>query len=101
MTGIKKLSVLVGLDLPYFVKGGFWLFFSLVASTLGGIFLSSLFARTWPKDVYGQYAFLTAAFKASSRFLLRAVLILSFRTFLIADLMIGIIYLECYHGTIV
>ncbi|GEM_PF-5975439 len=61
MTGIKKLSVLVGLDLPYFVKGGFWLFFSLVASTLGGIFLSSLFARTWPKDVYGQYAFLTAA----------------------------------------
>lgn len=35
--------------------------------------------------------FLIADFKASSRFLLRAVRVLSFRTFLIADRMIGML----------
>lgn len=37
-------------------------------------------------------AFLTKDFKASSRFLLRAVLTLSFLTFFMADLIIGISY---------
>lgn len=57
----NKLSVWLKLDLSYFVKGGFWLAFSTLASILGGILLSSLFARIWPKDVYGQYSFLVSA----------------------------------------
>ncbi len=39
--------------------------------------------------VFPVRAFLTSDFKLSSLLLLRAVLVLSFRTFLIADLMIG------------
>ena len=58
---IQKFSNLVGLDLPYFIKGGFWLIFSITTAALGGLFLSSLFARVWPKDVFGQYSFLMAA----------------------------------------
>ena len=58
---IKKLSGLLGLDLDYFIKGGFWLIFASVASALGGLLLSSLFSRLWPQDVYGQFAFLTSA----------------------------------------
>ena len=57
----NDLSNLVGLDLPYFFKGGFWLTSSMILSTIGGILLSSLFARLWPKDVYGQFSFLMSA----------------------------------------
>lgn len=58
---IKKFSNLVGLDLPYFIGGGFWLSLSTFLSLVGGIFLSALFARIWPKDVYGQFSFLMSA----------------------------------------
>ncbi|OGM10422.1 hypothetical protein A2159_01525 [Candidatus Woesebacteria bacterium RBG_13_34_9] len=34
---------------------------SMIASFLGGIVLSSLFARIWPSDIYGQYSFLNSA----------------------------------------
>jgi O-antigen/teichoic acid export membrane protein len=58
---IFKYSEFFGLDLPYFIKGGFWITLSLIVTTIGGLFLSSLFARIWPPDVYGQYSFLMAA----------------------------------------
>lgn len=61
MIGIKKLSEILKLDLDYFVRGGFWLTFSAVLSALAGIILSSLFARLWPRDVYGQFSFLIFA----------------------------------------
>lgn len=54
----SKLSNILGLDLNYFIKGGFWIALSLVATTVGGIMLSSLFSRIWPPDVYGQFSFL-------------------------------------------
>ncbi len=57
----KDLSSTFGLDLNYFIKGGAWLTFSAVATALGGIILSTLFARLWPPDVFGQFSFLTAA----------------------------------------
>lgn len=58
---IKNLSGLFGLDLTYFITGGFWLACSSVVSLTGGILLSTLFARLWPKDVFGQFSFLTFA----------------------------------------
>lgn len=58
---VEKFSNLVGLDLAYFIGGGFWLGLSIVATTIGGILLSSLFARVWPKDIYGQFSFLMSA----------------------------------------
>lgn len=58
---VKKLSSLLGLDLDYFIKGGFWLSLSTFLSLIGGVFLSVLFVRIWPKDVYGQFSFLMLA----------------------------------------
>ena len=58
---LDRLSRIAGLDLEYFVSGGFWIGLSLSITALGGIVLSSLFARIWPSDVYGQFSFLTAA----------------------------------------
>ena len=47
--------------MSYFIKGGFWLSAGTLVTTIGGIFLSSLFARFWPKDVYGQFTFIISA----------------------------------------
>lgn len=57
----QKILNLVGLDLPYFIGGGFWLSISTLIILLSGILLSSLFARLWPKDIYGQYSFLISS----------------------------------------
>lgn len=57
----RNLSSIAGLDLDYFLKGGAWLTFSTVISAVGGIILSSLFARLWPPDVFGQFSFLMSA----------------------------------------
>lgn len=55
---VKKFSTLLGLDLSYFIGGGFWLLVSMVITAIGGIFLSVLFARFLTKEVFGQYSFL-------------------------------------------
>lgn len=54
----QDLSQILSLDLPYFIGGGFWLTFSTLIVTIGGIFLSSLFARALSKEIFGQYSFL-------------------------------------------
>lgn len=59
---ILLLSELFGLDLPYFIGGGFWLIATMAITSLGGVFIATLFARYWPKDMYGQYTFLLAIF---------------------------------------
>ena len=58
---LRALSFFLGLDVPYFVSGGFWITISLIVTTIGGIILSALFARIWSKEVFGQYSFLMAA----------------------------------------
>src|SRR3989344_5729983 len=58
---IEQTSALLGLDLPYFIGGGFWLVLGSVVQIVAGLFLSSLFSRIWPKDVYGQFSFLMSA----------------------------------------
>lgn len=55
---INWLSSYLSLDLNYFVGGGFWLVAGNVISVLSGIILSSLFARIWHKETYGQFSFL-------------------------------------------
>ena len=57
----NNLSKLLQLDVSYFIQGGSWLTLSTLIAGLGGIALSSLFARLWPADVFGQFSFLTAA----------------------------------------
>ncbi len=58
---IQQTSSLLGLDLTYFMKGGFWFTTSSVSSLVAGILLSALFARIWPKDMFGQFSFLMTA----------------------------------------
>lgn len=55
---INNFSKLTGLDLTYFIGGGFWLTFSMLLIAISGIFLSSTFARFLTKDVFGQYSYL-------------------------------------------
>lgn len=47
----KKL----GLDLPYFVKNGFWMFFQQTIGSMAGLLLAIAFARLVDKDIFGQY----------------------------------------------
>lgn len=56
-----KLQNFLKLDLKYFLQGGVWIITSIIINILGGILLSALYARVWPTDVYGQFAFLTSA----------------------------------------
>lgn len=55
---LKDFSSLIGLDLSYFIGGGSWLLGSMILTTIGGIFLSVLFARLLSKEVFGEYSFL-------------------------------------------
>ncbi|MEK9147080.1 MAG: oligosaccharide flippase family protein, partial [Patescibacteria group bacterium] len=57
-TKIENYSNYLGIDLAYFLRGGFWLILSMVIVTIGGIFLSALFAKLLSKEVFGQYSFL-------------------------------------------
>lgn len=57
----NNLSKLLQLDIGYFIHGESWLTLSTFIAGLGSIALSSLFARLWPADVFGQFSFLTAA----------------------------------------
>ncbi len=54
---LKQWSLILKLDLKYFLHGGFWILLSFVLTSIGGLLLSILFARLWPADVYGQYSF--------------------------------------------
>ncbi len=58
---MQNASSVIGLDLTYFVGGGFWFMLANASALVGGVFLSSLFARIWPKDVLGQFSFLMSA----------------------------------------
>jgi O-antigen/teichoic acid export membrane protein len=53
----KKYSSKVGLDLPYFIKGGFWLSVGQFFGTLKGFILSIVFANLLSKEVFGEYSF--------------------------------------------
>ena len=57
LTLFNRLSGRVGLDLRYFIKGGFWLSLPFVVNNLLGIARSILFARLLSKEVYGQFGF--------------------------------------------
>ncbi|MDR3583400.1 MAG: oligosaccharide flippase family protein [Candidatus Pacebacteria bacterium] len=47
----------LGLDLPYFVKNGFWVALRQGAGVVAGLALSVTFARLASQEVYGQYQF--------------------------------------------
>jgi len=54
----KKYSQKVGLDLPYFIKNGFWVTFRQGVGIISGLALSIVFARFASQEVFGQYQFI-------------------------------------------
>ncbi|HIQ39174.1 MAG TPA: polysaccharide biosynthesis protein [Methanothermococcus okinawensis] len=53
----KKYSSKVGLDLPYFIKGGFWLGVGRIFLLIKGFLLSVILANMLPKKAFGEYSF--------------------------------------------
>ena len=53
----KKYSSKVGLDLPYFIKGGFWLGISRIFLFIKGFLLSVILANMFSKESFGEYYF--------------------------------------------
>ncbi len=51
----KKYGDKAGLDLPYFVKNGFWVFLRQGVTLSAGLLLSIAFARFASQEVLGQY----------------------------------------------
>ena len=58
----KKL----GLDLPYFVKNGFWMTLRQIVILLSGMAVSIIFARIASKDIYGNYQLFISIFSIVS-----------------------------------
>lgn len=54
---LSQGSNLVGIDLHYFAKGGFWLTASQVATGITGFILSIIYARFLSKQAFGQYTY--------------------------------------------
>ncbi|MFA6184008.1 MAG: oligosaccharide flippase family protein [Parcubacteria group bacterium] len=51
----KKLGKKIGLDLPYFIKNGFWVSLRQIITIIAGLILYISFARFLSKEVFGQY----------------------------------------------
>lgn len=66
----KLLQKYTGLDLSYFIKGGFWLSVGQISSTLKAFILSLIFANLLSKEIFGQYSFVMATIGLASSFAL-------------------------------
>ena len=56
----RKWGRKIGIDLPYFLKNGFWVAVRQLVSILGGLILSAVFARMATQEIFGQYQFILA-----------------------------------------
>ncbi|MFA7209288.1 MAG: oligosaccharide flippase family protein [Parcubacteria group bacterium] len=54
----KEWGSRIGLDLPYFVKNGFWVAIRQGIGMVSGLALSIAFARLATQEVFGQYQFI-------------------------------------------
>lgn len=62
----KSMGEKFGLDLPYFVKNGFWVLFRQGIASVGGLLLSVAFARLATQEVFGQYQFILSILSIAS-----------------------------------
>lgn len=70
---------MVGLDLSYFLKNGFWVTFRYAFISLSGLILSIGFARLGDKELFGQYQSLLAFLALASVFTLPGLAMAAFR----------------------
>ncbi|HIQ39518.1 MAG TPA: polysaccharide biosynthesis protein, partial [Methanothermococcus okinawensis] len=66
----KRYSAKVGLDLPYFIKGGFWLSSGQFFSTLKGFILSVVLANILSRESFGEYSFVISILGIAGAFAL-------------------------------
>jgi len=53
----RKYGIVLGVDLPYFVKNGFWMILEKAFLIAKGFLLSLLFANLLDKEIFGQYQY--------------------------------------------
>ncbi|MCK9378664.1 MAG: oligosaccharide flippase family protein [Candidatus Moranbacteria bacterium] len=53
----KKWGKIIGLDLTYFVKNGFWVAVRQIIGMIAGLSISISFARLASQEIFGQYQF--------------------------------------------
>jgi len=58
----QKYGRKIGLDLPYFVKNGFWMALRIAAKTFFGVILYMALARFVSQEIFGQYQFIISIF---------------------------------------
>jgi O-antigen/teichoic acid export membrane protein len=63
---VEKLGKKVGLDLPYFIKNGFWVMIRQATGMISGLVLSIIFARLATQEVFGQYQFVLSILSIAS-----------------------------------
>lgn len=56
----QKWGKKIGLDLPYFIKNGFWMMVRQLVDIASGLVPFIIFARFISKDVFGEYQFFLA-----------------------------------------
>jgi O-antigen/teichoic acid export membrane protein len=58
----KKYGEEIGLDLPYFIKNGFWVSLKIAGMAVWGLVTTITFARLTDPEIYGQYQYFLAIF---------------------------------------
>jgi len=59
---IRKVGVLLDIDLNYFLKGGTWLTIPFILDNLLGLIRSIFFSRFTSPTIYGQFGFVNAVY---------------------------------------
>ena len=62
----KKGGLLLGIDLPYFVKNGFWMTLRQIVDVAVGMLFLATFARLSTKESLGYYQFVISVFSIVS-----------------------------------
>ncbi len=57
---LAKLSVMLGVDITYFIRGGLWLSIPQFVNYALGFVRSIFFARYTPQAIYGQFSFVNS-----------------------------------------
>lgn len=65
---LKKIGEKYNFDLLYFIENGFWVVLNQIVAIVATFFVSIVFVRSLPKEVYGQYQFLTSTLTLFSVF---------------------------------
>lgn len=70
---LEKYTKKFGLDLKYFLYGGFWIFLNEIINFTRGFVISILFANFLSKETYGEYTFILTLLSIAMLFALPGI----------------------------